>query len=113
MSRYAFEVGALAALAAATLAAAPAAAQEPAQAEPVAEDRNSLTIGIGGAYVPSYEGSDDYIATPIGVLFGKVAGISFVTRGTSLAIDLIPEAADAPFAITLGPVVNVRLDRTT
>ena len=113
MSRYAFEVGALAALAAATLAAAPAAAQEPAQAEPVAEDRNSLTIGIGGAYVPSYEGSDDYIATPIGVLFGKLGGISFVTRGTSLAIDVIPEATDAPFALTLGPVVNVRLDRTT
>jgi outer membrane scaffolding protein for murein synthesis (MipA/OmpV family) len=118
VTRKTFHVRALAALAtAAAFTATPAFAQAP-QATPddeagLPDDRNSLTIGIGGAYVPSYEGSDDYIATPIGVLFGKVAGISFVTRGTSLAVDLIPEAADAPFAITLGPVVNVRLDRTT
>jgi outer membrane scaffolding protein for murein synthesis (MipA/OmpV family) len=103
------------ALAAATLfTAAPAFAQaQPDDEAGLPDDRNSLTIGVGGAYVPSYEGSDDYIATPIGVLFGKVAGISFVTRGTSLAIDIIPDASDAPFAITLGPVVNLRLDRTT
>jgi outer membrane scaffolding protein for murein synthesis (MipA/OmpV family) len=105
-------LGAVAAIAA--FAAAPAFAQTaPDDEAGLPDDRNSLTIGLGGAYVPSYEGSDDYIATPIGVLFGKIAGISFVTRGTSLAIDLIPEASDAPFAITLGPVVNVRFDRTT
>jgi outer membrane scaffolding protein for murein synthesis (MipA/OmpV family) len=102
---------ALAALAAATCFAAPAFAQDTPTAEEWPEDRYSLTLGVGGAYVPSYEGSDDYIATPIGALFGRIGPVSFVTRGTALAIDVIPEANDAPFAITLGPVVNVRLDR--
>jgi len=99
------------AVSAAALGAAPAWAQDSAADADFPEDRNSLTVGIGGAYVPSYEGSDDYIATPIGVLFGRLGPISFVTRGTALAIDVIPEAQDAPFAFTLGPVVNVRLDR--
>jgi outer membrane protein len=93
------------------LAAAPAMAEDgDEQGRP--DDRNSLTIGIGGAYVPSYEGSDDYILTPIGIAFGKVAGFGFATRGTALYVDLIPDKPDAPFSFDFGPLVNVRLDRT-
>ena len=98
-------------LGAALAASAPAFAQDPEeQGRP--NDRNSLTIGIGGAYLPSYEGSDDYIATPIGIVFGKVGGFGFATRGTALTLDLIPDSSDAPFTFDLGPMVNVRLDRT-
>src|SRR5215218_10324099 len=93
------------------LAAAPALAQDGEdQGRP--DDRNSLTIGLGGAYVPSYEGSDDYILTPIGLVFGKVAGFGFATRGTALYVDLIPDKADAPVSFDFGPLANVRLDRT-
>jgi outer membrane scaffolding protein for murein synthesis (MipA/OmpV family) len=99
-----------AALALPLLAAAPAFAQ--AGEEGLPDDPNSLTIGVGGGYVPSYEGSDDYEFTPIGVAFGKVGGFSFATRGTSLSLDLIREKADAPVAFEFGPLVNVRLDRT-
>jgi outer membrane protein len=81
--------------------------------EPLPNDPNSLTIGVGGAYLPSYEGSDDYEFTPIGVAFGKVAGFGFVTRGTNLYIDLIRDDPNAAFSVDLGPVVNVRLDRTS
>jgi outer membrane scaffolding protein for murein synthesis (MipA/OmpV family) len=101
---------ALTALAAALLAAAPAAAQEEETGRP--DDRNSLTIGVGGAYIPSYEGSDDYILSPVGLAFGKLGGFGFATRGTALTIDLIPDSADAPFSFELGPVANLRLDRT-
>jgi MipA family protein len=93
------------------LAAVPALAQDEEEGWP--DDPNSLTIGVGGAYVPSYEGSDDYEFTPIGLAFGKVAGFGFSTRGTGLAIDLIRDAADAPVSIELGPVLHVRLDRTS
>ncbi|HEX9953723.1 MAG TPA: MipA/OmpV family protein [Allosphingosinicella sp.] len=106
-----FQVRALAAFSLAALAAAPAFAQDTAADTEWPEDRYSLTVGIGGGYVPSYEGSDDYIATPIGALFGRIGPVSFVTRGTSLAFDVIPEASDSPIAFTLGPVVNLRLDR--
>jgi MipA family protein len=104
-----------AALVGASLAAsAPAFAQdEPAPPQDQEEDENSLTIGLGGAWRPSYEGSDDYEFGPIGALFGKVAGFSFATRGTGLSIDLIRDARDAPVTFELGPVVHVRLDRTS
>jgi len=97
------------------LAAAPALAQEPAppqdKEQGLPDDPNSLTIGIGGAYVPSYEGSDDYILTPIGIVFGKVGGFGFATRGTALTFDLIPDKANAPFSFDIGPIANIRLDR--
>ncbi len=93
------------------LAAAPALAQgEEEQGRPY--DRNSLTIGLGGAYVPSYDGSDDYILTPIGLAFGKVSGFGFATRGTALYVDLIPDKRDSAVDFDFGPLANVRLDRT-
>lgn len=101
----------IAAFALPLLAATPALAQEEEEALP--DDPNSLTIGLGGGYVPSYEGSDDYEFTPIGVAFGKVAGFGFATRGTGLSVDLIRDKADAPVSFELGPLVHVRLDRTS
>lgn len=98
-----------AALALPLLAANPALAQE---GEGRPDDPNSLTIGIGGAYVPSYEGSDDYGFTPIGVAFGKVAGFSFSTRGSGIALDLIRDPADASVEFAFGPVAHLRFDRT-
>jgi outer membrane scaffolding protein for murein synthesis (MipA/OmpV family) len=100
-----------AALALPLIAATPALAQS--EDEGLPDDPNSLTIGVGGGYVPSYEGSDDYELTPIGVAFGKLAGFSFATRGTGLWVDLIRDKADAPVAFEFGPLVNVRLDRTS
>lgn len=92
------------------LIAVPALAQE-SEGQGRPDDRNSLTIGLGGAYVPSYEGSDDYILTPVGLAFGKVAGFGFATRGTALYVDLVPDKPDASFSFDLGPLANVRLDR--
>ncbi|HEY7809868.1 MAG TPA: MipA/OmpV family protein [Allosphingosinicella sp.] len=112
MTRIFIRSSAFGAFAFASLAAAPAFAQDAGTDTEWPEDRYSLSVGLGAGYVPSYEGSDDYILTPIGALLGRVGPVSFVTRGTSLAFDVIPEASDAPLAFTLGPVVNVRLDRT-
>jgi outer membrane protein len=112
-------------LAAPMLAAAPAVAQNsdpaplpaapaplPSPDDALPNDRNSLTIGLGGAYLPSYDGSDDYELSPFGLAFGRVAGFGFATRGTSLTVDLIPDDPNAPFAFDFGPVANIRLDRT-
>ncbi len=92
------------------LAAAPALAQEADQPQ---DDPNSLTIGLGAGYAPSYEGSDDYVVTPIGIAFGKVGGFSFFTRGTALFFDVVREPAGAPIDIGFGPAVNLRFDRST
>ncbi|WP_070155659.1 MipA/OmpV family protein [Sphingobium phenoxybenzoativorans] len=83
----------------------------PAQAQE-AEDRSSLTIGAGAAYVPSYDGSDDYIAVPVAAARGKVNDFAFWTRGTSLYVDAIPNTDPNGWDIEVGPAVNVNLTRT-
>lgn len=92
------------------LAAAPALAQEEA---PPKQDGNSLTIGLGAGYAPTYEGSDDYRIIPGGVVRGKVGGHSFYTRGLQLYLDAIPEADGPGLHVAVGPVVGLRLNRTS
>lgn len=81
-----------------------------AQDEP---QHSSLTIGVGGAYIPSYDGSDDYRVIPIAQARGKVHDFAFWTRGTALYVDAIPNSDENGLDFELGPVVNVRLDRTS
>ncbi len=91
--------------------AAPAAAQE--TAEPADDGRDTFTIGLGASYLPSYEGSDDYQLSGAGLLRGRVSGFSFYTRGTALLFDVVREASGAAVNVEFGPMVNVRLDRTS
>jgi outer membrane scaffolding protein for murein synthesis (MipA/OmpV family) len=93
------------------LAAAPAFAQG--EGDSYLDRPYSLTIGAGGAYVPSYEGSDDYELTPVAIVFGKVAGFGFATRGTTLTFDLIRDRRDSPISVDFGPAANIRFDRSS
>lgn len=86
--------------------AAPVFAQEEA-------DHSSLTIGVGGAYIPSYEGSDDYRAMPIAQARGKVHDFAFWMRGPALYVDAIPNRDDTGLDFQLGPMAYVRFDRTS
>jgi outer membrane scaffolding protein for murein synthesis (MipA/OmpV family) len=85
---------------------APAHAQE-------ADNHSSLTIGVGPAYVPSYEGSDSHRVIPLVQARGKVKDFAFFTRGTTLYIDAIPNRADESVDIEAGFAANLRLDRTS
>lgn len=88
------------------MAAAPALAQE-------VEDRSSLTVGIGVASVPTYEGSDDSRMIFGPQLRGKVKDHAFFTRGPALFFDAIPNRDDSVLDFQLGPVVGVRMERTS
>jgi MipA family protein len=74
---------------------------------------DSFTIGLGGAYAPSYEGSDEYVLTASGLVRGRVSGFNFYSRATALYFDVIREAPDAPVNFELGPMANVRFDRAS
>ena len=96
-------------------AAAPACAADPAPLpaqEPMADRHDSLTLGLGAAWLPTYEGSNDYSLTPVVFAFGKVAGIGFATRGTALYVDVVPSDTKSPLGFEGGPVGNLRLDRS-
>jgi outer membrane protein len=95
-------------LAASLAAFAPAVAfaQNEAVPEGSVFDRDHLTVGVGAIYGPSYEGSDDYVFSPIPVVQGKVAGVSITPRPGGVALDFIPDADDARIGFSLGPVVS-------
>ncbi|WP_414903454.1 MipA/OmpV family protein [Sphingomonas flavalba] len=75
-------------------------------------DRDTVTVGIGGALVPRYDGADSTRFVPGGVVRGKLSGFAFSTVGTTLYVDLVREPAGA-LDIQFGPVAGVNLNRTT
>jgi outer membrane scaffolding protein for murein synthesis (MipA/OmpV family) len=97
-------------LLAATGLAAPALAQSAPSPEELAH-KDSLTIGVGGALIPDYEGSDDYRLIPAAAIRGQVSGISFSTRGTYLYVDVIPRGS-GKLEFDFGPIVGARMNRT-
>ncbi|WP_294171793.1 MipA/OmpV family protein, partial [uncultured Sphingomonas sp.] len=103
---------ACAAVLAALISASPALAQATDQAvipEPNA-DRDYLSIGVGAALVPDYEGSDDYRAIPGLIIRAKKGGLTVFSRGTYLYADLLN--TDGKVDLDAGPIVGVRLNRT-
>jgi outer membrane scaffolding protein for murein synthesis (MipA/OmpV family) len=100
---------------AACCAASPALAQSPETSaklpspEEVA-NKDTVTVGVGGALVPDYEGSNDYRAIPAAAIRGKVSGISFSTRGTYFYLDVVP--GGGKFDFDAGPIVGARFNRT-
>ena len=100
------------AAAAAVLFAAPAFAQSSDATLPDPNDRSdTVTIGAGAAYIPDYEGSDDYRVIPAAAIRGRVSGISFFTRATYLYVDVVPRGS-GNLEFDVGPIVGVRLNRT-
>jgi len=98
----------------ALLAAVPALAQpvnDAAMPNPNDQSDN-FTIALGGAWIPDYEGSNDYEGTPFAAIRGRVNGMSFSTRGTYLYLDLI-RRPDSGADFDAGPIVGFRRDRTS
>lgn len=100
----------LATILAGTVPSLAAAAQNPPPEAGAGGD--SITIGAGGGYVPSYEGSDDYRLIPAAAVRGRVSGIGFETRGTQLNVDVIPGRSGPGTKLQLGPIAGLRLNRT-
>lgn len=83
----------------------------PASDLPDANDqRDTLTIGAGGAVLPDYEGSNDYRVVPFAAVRGRYKGVNFSTRGTYLYVDLVPRGS-GHLAFNAGPIAGVRLNR--
>ena len=70
--------------------------------------RDTVTVGLGAAIMPDYEGSNDYRVIPMGAIRGKVGSVSFTTHGTYLYADLIPHSGK--LNLNAGPIVGVRFN---
>lgn len=71
-------------------------------------DGDWVTVGIGAAYNPSYDGSDDYVISPLPLLQGRLGGVSINPRAAGLALDFIPDTSGEP-GFSLG--IAARLNR--
>jgi outer membrane scaffolding protein for murein synthesis (MipA/OmpV family) len=92
--------------------AAPALAQSGAPAgngESVFEG-DYLSVGIGGAYGPSYDGSDDMVLYPAALVQGSLGGIGISSRGAGVALDFI-KAPENGIDFDLGVTGQLRANR--
>ena len=76
-------------------------------------DGDYLTLGVGGFYGPSYEGSNDYKLYPVPIVQGRLLGVAINPRLGGAALDFIPDAKGAKFGFSLGPVATFRRDRVS
>lgn len=112
MVRFALLAAASVAFAAPAMAQTASADTATAPALPDPNDqRDTITIGVGGAIIPDYEGSDDYRIIPAVAIRGRYKGIGFSTRGTFLYLDLVPRGT-GKLSFSAGPIAGVRLNRT-
>lgn len=85
-------------------------ATAPAQTPDTAGDR--ITIGLGAASVPDYEGASSNEWIPAAVVIGRVKGLDFFTRGTQLYVDFVPDGPGVGTNFELGAIAGARFDRT-
>jgi outer membrane scaffolding protein for murein synthesis (MipA/OmpV family) len=76
-------------------------------------DKDTVTVGIGGAYFPDYEGSKTYRFTPAPVAIGSVKGFAFSVVGNRASLDVIPNRPGQTVDLQLGPVGVVNFDRSS
>lgn len=99
----------------ALLLATPALAQSAESAAPLPDpldQSDTFTLAGGGAYIPDYEGSDDYRFIPAVAVRGRVSGISFYSRATWLYVDFVGRGDNA-LEFDVGPILGARLNRTS
>lgn len=71
-----------------------------------------ITVALGGAYVPDYEGASSNEVIPAAAVIGRAYGLDFFTRGTQLYVDIAPDRPGPGTNFEVGPIAGVRLDRT-
>lgn len=78
-------------------------------------DETWATVGLGLGMVPSYAGSDNYIAFPLPLIVGRVGGIGISPNGPGFVLDLnSPKPGLAPRTkprLAFGPAIRFRNDR--
>jgi len=78
-------------------------------------DKNWVTLGLGVGLVPSYAGSDDYIAFPLPLVVGRLGGVGLTPNGPGITANLLskPPQPGRPSqtSIQFGPAFRIRNDR--
>jgi outer membrane scaffolding protein for murein synthesis (MipA/OmpV family) len=79
----------------------------PGEEETVFDD-NWLSVGVGVVYSPSYNGSDDYVFSPIPVVQGRLGPVGISPRARGVTFDFVNDQGEGT---TLSAGVAVGLNR--
>lgn len=74
---------------------------------------DSVTVGAGAAYVPDYEGSNDYRIVPAPLVVGSVKGFAFTVIGNRATLDLFPNRSGQSVDLQAGPIASLNFNRAT
>ncbi len=103
----------------AAFAATPAAAQDGPQPQgpPPSIDMEGtvfsgdyLSVGVGVALSPSYDGSDDYVFNVLPIVQGSLGGVDIAPRAAGVTLDFVPDPDDG-VGLDLGLAARLRSDR--
>lgn len=79
-------------------------------------DDNWINVGVGVGLIPSYAGSDDYVAFPLPLFTGRLGGVGFRPSGAGVNFDVLSpqpsvlQQSKAP-QFSLGPTFRFRVER--
>lgn len=105
----------LLAASAAAIAATPALAQDDSASSGISQadlNRDTVTAGVAAAYLPDYEGSNDYRFVPGPAAIGSVSGFNFSVLGNRASVDLIRDKPGPGLDFQLGPVAVINFNRS-
>lgn len=75
-------------------------------------DGDWLSLGAGAVYLSSYQGSDDYVISPLPIVQGNLAGIGINPRPGGLALDFVPDQ-DGEVAFSAGVAARLVRNRAS
>ena len=75
--------------------------------------KDTLTVGVVGAYIPDYDGSNDYRFTPAPVVVGSLHGFNFTFVGNRGSLDLVPDRKGSKIDLQFGPIFKVNFNRSS
>ncbi|MEP6784968.1 MAG: MipA/OmpV family protein [Sphingomonadales bacterium] len=78
-----------------------------------AAHRDTVTVGIGAAVIPRYDGSRFYYVAPVAGARGNISGISFSIVAVNASVDVIPKKAQTGGKFVFGPVAHLTLNRSS
>jgi len=83
-----------------------------AQDAPANPYRDTVTVGVGVAALPDYEGSNDYRTTPVPAAIGTIKGYGFVLAGNQLSVDLVKNTPGPVWDFQAGPIAQINFNRS-
>ncbi len=73
---------------------------------------DTATVAVAAAYLPDYEGSNDYRFVPGPAAIGSFHNFAFQILGNRASIDLIPNPSGPSWDLQAGPVGVINFNRT-